>query len=169
MKKSVASTAVARDRKFAEPVAPNRLEEAPPPKPEPMSAPFPCCSSTRPMIASATTTCTTMIRLVQNPILLVLSPLAFSGSRLPLRRRRGARDGEEIRRHQRGAADQAAVDIRHRKHRRRVLRLHAAAIENAHARRNPLARERMHRLRLLRCRGAPGADRPYRLVSQYRF
>ena len=49
-----------RERKFAEPVAPNRLPEAPPPKPEPMSAPLPCWSSTRPMIASATSTCSTM-------------------------------------------------------------------------------------------------------------
>src|SRR5258706_9897345 len=121
MKNSVASTAVARDRKFAEPVAPKRLDEAPPPKPEPMSAPLPCWSSTRPMMASATTTCVTMIRLVQNPIL-VLSASSFglyllACRRLPLRLRGRSRDGEEILRHQRGAADQAAVDIRHRKNR----------------------------------------------------
>src|SRR3954469_10020448 len=150
MKNSVASTAVARDRKFAEPVAPKRLEEAPPPKPEPMSAPLPCWSSTRPMIASATTTCITMIRLVQNPIASILSPSSFNARCRPLRLRGGLDDGEEIPRHQRSAADQAAVDVRHGEYRRRILRLHAAAVENARPLRNPAPCKCMHRLRLLR-------------------
>ncbi|MNO06163.1 hypothetical protein D3C81_2278320 [compost metagenome] len=49
---------VARDRKFAAPVAPNRLPDEPLPKADPMSAPLPCCSRTRTMIASADITWT---------------------------------------------------------------------------------------------------------------
>lgn len=41
-KNTAAQTAVDRDRKFALPVAPNRLPEAPLPKDAPMSAPLPC-------------------------------------------------------------------------------------------------------------------------------
>ena len=62
-KKIAAATAVDFDMKFDEPVAPNRLPEAPEPKAAPMSAPLPCCSSTRAMIASADRTCTTTTRL----------------------------------------------------------------------------------------------------------
>lgn len=52
-KNIVAATAVERDRKFALPVAPNKLPEEPLPKDAPMSAPLPCWISTRPMTASA--------------------------------------------------------------------------------------------------------------------
>ncbi len=52
-KKIAAHTAVDRDRKLALPVAPKRLPEAPLPKDAPMSAPLPCCTSTRPIITSA--------------------------------------------------------------------------------------------------------------------
>ena len=38
-KNKAASTAVLRDRKFAEPRAPNTVADAPPPKPEPACAP----------------------------------------------------------------------------------------------------------------------------------
>ena len=41
-KNTVATTPVLRDRKFAEPVAPNKLPDAPPPNAAPMSAPLPC-------------------------------------------------------------------------------------------------------------------------------
>ncbi|MNY64286.1 hypothetical protein D3C86_2013750 [compost metagenome] len=58
-KNSVASTAVVRDRKFAEPVAPNRLPEAPEPNAAPTSAPLPCWISTRPITPSADNTCST--------------------------------------------------------------------------------------------------------------
>ncbi|CFN83139.1 Uncharacterised protein [Bordetella pertussis] len=50
---------VVRDRKLAAPVAPNRLPAEPLPNADPMSAPLPCCSRTRTMIASADTTWTT--------------------------------------------------------------------------------------------------------------
>ncbi len=62
-KKIAAATAVDFDRKLDEPLAPNRLPDAPEPKAAPMSAPLPCWTSTRPMMASADTTCRTTIRL----------------------------------------------------------------------------------------------------------
>ena len=42
VKKTAAKTAVARDKKLAPPVAPNKLPELPLPKAAPMSAPLPC-------------------------------------------------------------------------------------------------------------------------------
>lgn len=63
LKKIAAATPVDFDMKFDEPVAPNRLPEAPEPKAAPMSAPLPCCSKTRPMMAMAETTCTMITRL----------------------------------------------------------------------------------------------------------
>jgi hypothetical protein len=41
-KKIVANTAVTRDKKLAEPAAPNKPPEEPPPKAAPISAPLPC-------------------------------------------------------------------------------------------------------------------------------
>jgi hypothetical protein len=52
-KNTAAHTAVDRDKKLALPVAPNKLPEAPLPKDAPMSAPLPCCTSTKPIMASA--------------------------------------------------------------------------------------------------------------------
>src|SRR5690349_7114681 len=122
MKKSVASAAVARERKLAEPVAPKRLLEAPPPKPEPMSAPLPCWSSTRPMMPSATITWATMMMLVQKGMCFSLC----SGCRGSLV------NGHELLRYERRPADQPAIDVGHRKNRGRVLRLHAAAVQDPH-------------------------------------
>src|SRR5438270_9946907 len=133
MKNIVASAAVARERKFAEPVAPKRLEEAPPPKPEPMSAPLPCCRSTRPMMASATRTCATMIMFVQNPI-----ALSFF-------RRSRSRDREEVLCRQRSTADQSAIHVLHGEERRGVVRLHAAPVENPRVLENPFPDECVHR------------------------
>jgi hypothetical protein len=62
-KKMAAASAVDFDRKLEEPEAPNKLPEAPEPKAAPISAPLPCCSSTKPMIATAEMTCTTITRL----------------------------------------------------------------------------------------------------------
>jgi hypothetical protein len=56
MKKSVASTAVVRDKNDAEPRAPKTVPDAPAPKPAPASAPLPRCNSTRAMIANASNT-----------------------------------------------------------------------------------------------------------------
>src|SRR4051812_24788970 len=152
MKKTVASTPVARDRKLAEPVAPNRLDDAPPPKPEPMSAPLPCWSSTRPMMPSATSTCVTIITLVQNPI-------ALSFRRSGIFSRGRAQDGEKVLRHQRRTADQPAVHVRHGEDRRGVVRLDAAAVQDRRALEDPLADERVHRLRLLGRRRPARPDR----------
>ena len=69
-KKIAAATPVDFDMKFDEPVAPNRLPEAPEPKAAPMSAPFPCCSRTRAMMIRADRTCTTTIRL--NKVLIAI-------------------------------------------------------------------------------------------------
>lgn len=63
LKKIAAATPVDLDMKFDEPVAPNRLPEAPEPKAAPISAPLPCCSKTRPMMARAETTWTMTTRL----------------------------------------------------------------------------------------------------------
>jgi len=52
-KKIAAAMPVDFDKKFDDPVAPNKLPDAPEPKAAPMSAPLPCCSSTRPMMVSA--------------------------------------------------------------------------------------------------------------------
>src|SRR5258708_28293749 len=69
-------------------------------------------------------------------------------------------DRQKIRRHQRGAADQAAIEVGHRKNRRRVLRLEAAAVKNRRVLPHALAQEGVHCLRLLGRRIAPRAHRP---------
>src|SRR5437879_1611133 len=155
--------AVVRDRKFAEPLAPNRLPEAPLPKAAPTSAPLPCWSRTRPMMKSATTTSTTRISVNQKSIL--HSP--------ELSPRRSA-DRDEVLRRERGPADQAAVDVGHREQLGGVVWLDAAAVQDRHvrgqcpvARSEPLADECVHVLSLLR-RGVPsGADCPDRFVSEH--
>jgi hypothetical protein len=55
-KKIAAARPVDFDKKLEEPVAPKRLPDAPEPNAAPMSAPLPCCISTRPMIAKADNT-----------------------------------------------------------------------------------------------------------------
>jgi len=64
-KNTVAQAAVERDRKLALPVAPNKLPEEPLPKEAPMSAPLPCCTSTRPIMTSAERICTARRRVIQ--------------------------------------------------------------------------------------------------------
>src|SRR5712691_3575798 len=122
--------AVVRDRKLAEPLAPNRLPEAPLPKAAPTSAPLPCWSSTRPMMQSATMTSTTRISVNQKSILHSpeLSP-----------RRSADRDG--VLRRERGPADQSAVDVGHGEQLGGVVRLDAAAVKDRHIRGHcPVAR-----------------------------
>src|SRR5450631_4865039 len=60
-KKIAANTAVNFENKVLVPRAPNTVPDAPEPKPAPASAPLPLCSSTRPMIISASSTCTPKI------------------------------------------------------------------------------------------------------------
>src|ERR1700748_3633392 len=115
-KKTVAQTAVERDRKFALPVAPNRLPEAPLPNDAPLSAPLPCGMSTRPIMAIADRTCRMKRKFDQTCILFGAPGKLFewgSGCR--------AADGDEVGGLQRGASDQAAVDVFLREQRRGVL------------------------------------------------
>ncbi len=60
-KKHAAKTAVVRDKKLAEPDAPNKLPEEPLPKAAPISAPLPCCISTNPITPNADKICPAMI------------------------------------------------------------------------------------------------------------
>src|SRR5512139_157948 len=123
-KKIVAHTAVERDRKLALPLAPNRLPAEPLPNDAPMSAPLPCCTSTSPIITSAEsswTTSTMFIRICMD---------VFSCANLDSARR--AAYGDEVPHLQRGATDQSAVDVGLREQRRRVVRLHAAGVEDLH-------------------------------------
>lgn len=69
-KNTVARIAVVRLRKFAEPRAPKTVDEAPLPNAAPMSAPFPCCSSTSTTSATATNRCRT------NNTVVIRSPIA---------------------------------------------------------------------------------------------
>jgi hypothetical protein len=69
-KKIAAHTAVERDMKFALPVAPNKLPDAPLPNDAPMSAPLPCWISTRPIITSAARICNATTRFHTKFILL---------------------------------------------------------------------------------------------------
>src|SRR5581483_6975724 len=159
-KNTAARTAVDRLRKFADPLAPNRLPADPLPNAAPKSAPFPCCRSTSPITHTAARTC---------KINTIISMFELS---IPCSTIRRPADRVEFLSVERGAADQTAVDIRHREQPGRVAALHAAAVQNRRLHRTALcghaaSHERMHRLRLLgRCRLA-GTDRPYRLVGQY--
>jgi hypothetical protein len=60
-KNRAANTAVNFENKVLVPRAPNTVPDAPEPKPAPASAPLPRCSSTSPMIISASNTCTPKI------------------------------------------------------------------------------------------------------------
>src|SRR5882672_4212802 len=157
-KKTTASIAVVRERKLAEPLAPNRLPEAPLPKAAPTSAPLPCWRSTRPMMHSATMTSMTRIRVNQKSMFLPFR--SCSACDLAAR---GRADRDEILGHERRAADQSSVDVGHREQIFRVPGLHAAAVENREAgerlvsRREARTRERVHLLRLLRCGVSAGA------------
>ena len=73
-----AQAAVARDRKLALPLAPNRLPDAPLPNDAPMSAPLPCWISTRPIIASAASSCTARMRVIQSCMIDVSPRNGFS-------------------------------------------------------------------------------------------
>src|SRR5579862_6567759 len=115
--KMAAKMAVARDRAVLAPLAPKTVPDAPAPKPAPASAPLPRWMRTRPTIANAENTCTTvkMIRHIGNPSLT-----------------RGSRQNrQELIRLERGSADQSSIDVRHREQLRRIACLDAAAIENA--------------------------------------
>jgi hypothetical protein len=56
MKKTAAAIPVNLERKFDEPLAPNKLPEAPEPNAAPISAPLPCWSKTKPIMSRADST-----------------------------------------------------------------------------------------------------------------
>lgn len=56
VKKIAAAIPVDFDKKFDEPVAPNKLPDAPEPNAAPISAPLPCCRSTSPIMVRADST-----------------------------------------------------------------------------------------------------------------
>src|SRR5262249_14365257 len=121
---TAAMMAVARESAVVAPRAPNTVPEAPEPKPAPASAPLPRWSSTRPTMANADSNCTT-VRKLRNHI--ANSHLLGPG---------GGQDRQEFVGLERGAPDQAAVDVRHREQFRRVARLDAATVEDARGRGN---------------------------------
>src|SRR5689334_4153655 len=138
MKNTAAQTAVERDRKFALPVAPNRLPDAPLPNEAPMSAPLPCCTSTRPIMTSAARICSATtrlsIRFIRTGLRVLLAGAAAQCAARQM------------------AANSAAVEDAH--------------VAGVCARRPQLrAQQRMHLLRLLGRGGAAGADGPDRLVG----
>src|SRR6478735_875137 len=126
MKNTNAHTAVERDRKFALPVAPKRLPDAPLPNEAPMSAPLPCWISTSPIITSAAMICSASTKFMS---MFILFPTPMGPWQGP-RSGGGLADGGEVLRVQRGAADQATVDIGLAEERYRVVRLDAAAVED---------------------------------------
>ena len=77
-KNTVAQTAVERERKLALPVAPKRLPEEPLPKEAPMSAPLPCCTSTKPIMPRAESICTARRRVIQICMMESFSKKEFS-------------------------------------------------------------------------------------------
>src|SRR6185369_9232116 len=127
-----------------------------------MSAPLPCWSSTSPMITSATSTCRETTIVVHISIVSILF-LPFRGAS------RSFHYADELRRHQRCAADQSAIHVRQREQTRRVALLHAAAVEDARSRGQFLSQERMNLLNLLRRCRPPRADRPHGFVGHNRF
>lgn len=119
MKKTAAATPVDFDRKFDEPVAPNRLPDAPEPKAAPMSAPFPCCSRTKPMMVRADRTW--MMTIMVSSVFMMMSPISkvtslVTGMNWALCGQVSAGsldDGDEVDRFQCGAADEPTIDVWH--------------------------------------------------------
>src|SRR5215831_1510079 len=94
----------------------------------------------------------------------------------PRKRGEGAASNpQKLRRLEAGAADQSAVHVGDRHQLPGVRWLYGAAIKDADAlsgrrkpRREPLADEAMDLGHVGRCRGEPGADRPYRLIGDHK-
>src|SRR6185437_16325516 len=160
MKNNAANTAVNFENNVLVPRAPNTVPDAPAPNPAPASAPLPFCRSTRPMIISASNTCTNK----RNPRNIRNLSVTNGRSRANLLKLIGA---------QGSAAHQSAVDVGHRKQLRGIAALPAAAVKDAQMARylsilrvNAIAQEGMHLLRLRGRGGAAGADGPHRLIGK---
>src|ERR1039458_5929329 len=96
--KIAARMAVARDRAVLAPRAPNTVPEAPAPNPAPASAPLPRWSSTSATMAAA-----------QKKWMIIRNVCNILG--VPLSAARRGYDAQEFLCFQRGATDQAAVDV----------------------------------------------------------
>ena len=168
-KNTAAAIPVERDRKLDEPLAPNRLPEVPEPKAAPMSAPLPCCTSTRPITPRADSICTTRIRVIKT--LIVYSRVqvlaASTGS--------GTQNGQKVDRLEGSPTDQATIHIRLCQQFGGVGRVHAAAIKDGHTfmvRRGRLELRTQHSvygLSLLGCSRAARANGPDGFVSHHDF
>src|SRR5688572_22000579 len=112
--KMAAKIAVMRDRPVVAPRAPKTVPDAPAPKPAPASAPLPLCNNTSATMASAEITCR-IVRIVR-----IFMYLISSAS--------GGDDREELFGLQRGAADEPAVHVGHRKKLRGIRGFDAAAV-----------------------------------------
>src|SRR5690606_36345003 len=121
-KNTTASHLVDLDRKLDAPRAPNTVPEAPAPKPEPAAAPEPRCIRISAIMATATTTYTTLrINIsIWNPS----SDYVQSGCS----RRPG--DGQKIGGHQRGTAHQPSIDIALGEQIAGIDGIHAATVNN---------------------------------------
>src|SRR6476620_6612713 len=109
-KNTVARSAVVRDRKLAEPAAPKRLPDDPLPNAAPMSAPFPCCSNTKPQTAIAASTCSTKV--ADSIRFIRYLPFVEPPS--------SPTNCQELAGVERCTTHQRTIDIRHRKQRRGV-------------------------------------------------
>ena len=133
-----------------------------------MSAPLPCWISTRPITPRPTRMCTDRSQgKPGSPLLSNPCDCDYAGRA----------DGDEIGGHQRGAADQPAVDVRLGEKFLGVAGLDAAAVENLDDRRQPPASACATRARISACtscacgrrRGLAGTDGPDRLVGDDRL
>src|SRR5690606_22498497 len=159
----VARIAVVREKKFDEPRAPNTVPDAPEPNAAPASAPLPRCRSTSAIIASAISVCaisTTFCIVSMNTSVLRSC-------------RRG--NGQEFRRFESCAADQATIYVGHREQPGRIIPLDAAAIQNLHGLGNVDIHSgqnvpdiSVYFLRLFRRCRLPRAYGPDRLICNHR-
>ena len=150
-----------RDRKLAEPAAPKRLPDEPLPNAAPMSAPLPCCSSTNPQIAAATSSARpTATFPACSSLLHCRAPPAVRPARSP-EIPRPSSDAPPIRPPSISAIANSAS---------RVVGLDAPAVQQRHVRRRCSCASRARSVACTACaccrrRRPPGADRPHRLVG----
>src|SRR5206468_7685858 len=161
--KTIAMPVVILPSKVGVPIDPNTAWLPAPPNAEPMSAPFPDCSRTMPMMAKHARTC----RMVRAMYIRSLLRRGADARRL-------ANDPDEPLRVEAGAADEGSVHLGLRQQRVGVLGLDAAAIQDTDGLRDFLRRElgqepakvRLHLGGLRGCRVDARADRPHRLVGK---
>src|SRR3989337_3026414 len=120
-KSPATGTAVLRLKKLAEPVEPNPLPAEPEPNAAPISAPLPCCISTRPTSTTAVIICTTQT--IFSTRYSKISNLIFSGTA----------NCQEFLCNQRCAANQTAINVRHGKQLGRIGGFDATTVKYTQA------------------------------------